>query len=175
MKRVIKSSNEDFVVDYDLSKLPNEYWDRAETRRREMELADEANQYDFDHKEGKYEFNNLHNVSRRGLWSGSLKELIHDLELLYSGAQLDTDYRYIYTFVVSDIYRKRYIEANSTNSLAVAREAAEDWLNPASHTPADSEQDQKTYSVSIIDIDYGKEVYYRSMPGYYIKDGDVLQ
>ena len=37
---------EDFVIDYDLSKLDDAYWKRAEARRIAREIADEADAED---------------------------------------------------------------------------------------------------------------------------------
>lgn len=45
MKRWIHAK-EDFVVDYDLSNLPDEYWERFEEKRIKRELEDEADYHD---------------------------------------------------------------------------------------------------------------------------------
>lgn len=59
MKRYIHSStDEDFVVDYDLSKMSDEWWERQERKRIEMEEADEADAYDLEHEEGIYSSSN---------------------------------------------------------------------------------------------------------------------
>lgn len=41
---------ENFVIDYDLSKLDAEYWKRYEQKRIAMELADEADAEDSDYE-----------------------------------------------------------------------------------------------------------------------------
>ncbi len=58
MKRIIVvdqpskvSAAEDFVVDFPIT---DEYAERQERRRKELELEDEADAYDLEHKEGIY-------------------------------------------------------------------------------------------------------------------------
>ena len=56
MKRWIHaSSDEDWIIDLDFSKISDEQIDRDLKRFSQMELADEADYYDYMHHEGKYE------------------------------------------------------------------------------------------------------------------------
>lgn len=51
----VVSSNEPFVVDYDLSKLDDAWFAKQARKHKAMELADEADAYDLEHKEGRYQ------------------------------------------------------------------------------------------------------------------------